>query len=75
MGPPGDRGHHILTAIDCYSKFCLLFLLLDKRSATVAGLLGKHLFGVFGPPAVVRSDNGTEFQGAFASLCAAHGVR
>lgn len=74
LGPPGDKGHHVLTAIDCYSKFCLLFLISDKQSSTVAQLLDRHLFGTFGPPAIVRSDNGTEFKGAVADLCAARGV-
>lgn len=74
LGPQG-HSHHVLTVIDCFSKFCLLFRIDDRRSATVATLLERHLFGVFGAPAILRTDNGTEFKGDVASLCLSRGTR
>ena len=74
LGPPTGPKRHLLAAICCYSKFCILQLLPDKTSSTVAAALKHRLFGVFGAPAHVRTDNGTEFAGATAALLAAYKV-
>ncbi len=40
VGAPGDGNKgHILTMVDCYSKFCLLHHLQDKSSTSVATAL------------------------------------
>ena len=40
VGSPGDSTKgHILTMVDCYSKFCLLHHLQDKSSTSVATAL------------------------------------
>ena len=75
LGPPDAPKKHLLAAICCYSKFCLLRLVPDRSSATVASTLKNHLFATFGTPAHVRTDNGKEFAGATAALFAAHKVR
>lgn len=75
LGPPGGPAYHVLCMIDCYSKFCLLSLLSDKTSKSVAMVLHMRLFTVFGPPAALRSDNGTEFKGAVSALCQTYGTK
>ena len=75
LGPPDAPKKHLLAAICCYSKFCLLRLIPDRSSTTVASTLKHHLFATFGTPAHVRTDNGKEFAGATAALFAAHNVR
>ncbi len=74
-GVEGKKPAHVLVMVDCYSKFCLLHLLGDKSSASVATAMQERLFSVFGAPAALRCDNGTAFKGAVLSLCAARGVR
>ena len=66
---------HILNAICCLSKFCILTLINDKYSTTVANAVREKIFQLFGNPSRVRTDNGTKFQGAFDALCAAHQVK
>ena len=61
LGPPNSPKCHLLAAICCYSKFCLLRLIPDKSSTTVATILQNDLFATFGTPSVIRSDNGTQF--------------
>ena len=75
LGPATGPKHHLLTAVCCYSKFCVLSLLQDKSSLSVATLLRDRVFGVFGWPAVLRSDNGTEFKGAVDELCLAKNIK
>ena len=75
LGPPTAPKRHLLAAICCYSKFCLLQLIPDRTSATVARVLKERLFGPFGTPAHVRTDNGREFAGATAALFSAHRVQ
>lgn len=61
--------------VDCYSKFCILALLTDKTSLSVATALSERLFAIFGAPAAIRCDNGSEFKGAVSALCAAKGTK
>ena len=75
VGKGDTKMGHILTMVDCYSKFCLLHLLSDKSSTTVAQALQQRLFTVFGAPAAIRCDNGTAFKGAVSTLCASRGVK
>jgi hypothetical protein len=49
--------------VDNYSKFCLLSLLTNKSSAAVTTALQHKFFSIFGAPAVLKCDNGTEFKG------------
>ena len=74
LGPPGGPKHHLLAAICCYSKFCLLQPIPDKSSTTVANCLKTTLFSTFGIPTTIRTDNGTEFAGATSQLLSAYKV-
>ena len=75
LGPPLGPKHHLLTAICCFSKFCVLTLIPDKSSHTITTALHGKVFAAFGWPAAVRSDNGTEFRGEFDMLCTAHNIK
>ncbi len=65
----------MLSAICCFSKFCVLTLIEDKSSKTVADAIKEKVFQVFGNPAKIRTDNGTEFKGDFEALCLALKVK
>lgn len=54
---------HIIIAIDTFCKFVVLDTLPDKSAASVATFLRTRIFTTYGPPARLRSDNGTEFAG------------
>ena len=56
LGPPGGQKHHILAAIDCYSKFCVLTTIPDKSAKTVAQVMQDKVFACYGKPMVLRSD-------------------
>jgi IS30 family transposase len=75
LGPGGGRSYNILTLIDTFSKFCVLTLTQDRKSATVAHHLQNRLFSYFGIPHVLQCDNGNEFKGSVAQLCAAKSVK
>ena len=47
----------------------------DKSSKTVAGAIKEKVFQVFRNPAMVRTDNRTEFKGEFDALCTALKVK
>ena len=68
IGVPDDRVH-LLVAVCCFSKFVIITAIPDKASATVAKAVHEKIFQVFGAPLRVRTDNGTEFKGAFDALC------
>lgn len=63
LGPGGGPTYHVLTLIDAFSKFCILTLTTDRKSATVAHMLSTKLFAYFGTPQVIQCDNGPEFKG------------
>ena len=74
LGVPDDKVQ-LLVAVCCYSKFVIITALPDKASDTVARAVQEKVFQVFGAPLRVRTDNGTEFKGAFDALCAATSVK
>eukprot|EP00794_Sanderia_malayensis_P014448 gene14448-biopygen11548 len=64
MGPlqetaAGNR--HILVVMDHFSKWCEAFATKDQKSTTVAQILVSRLFSRFGPPTVLHSDQGRNF--------------
>ncbi len=75
LGHPDAPQHSVLTMVDCFSKFTLLALLPDKKSATLARVLHTQLVTVFGQPAAIRCDNGSEFKGDFAAYCEGRGIK
>lgn len=50
----------ILVMVDVFSRYCVLRPLLDKTAPTIAKTL-ISVFGDYGFPKVLQSDNGTEF--------------
>ncbi len=61
--------------VDCFSKYVIFALLPDKKAATLAQVLHSRLVAIFGKPAAVRCNNGSEFKGDFASYCQARNIR
>ena len=76
--PATPRGsEYLLLAVDHASRYVCAAALRDKASKTVARALEKELFDnpLLGPPSVLLSDQGREFDGAVAELCQRFGVR
>ena len=51
---------YILTVIDCFSRFTVLYALKDKTAVGATQALVQHI-GMFGIPAQIVVDNGTQF--------------
>ena len=56
-----DKKRYCLSIIDCFTNFCCLVPISNKRAPTVANALIERWISVFGFPAEIKSDNGTEF--------------
>jgi hypothetical protein len=65
VGPEGEV--HAIVAVDPMTKWVEIGALRNKASATVASWSHANITCRYGPPARVRSDQGTEFKGAFAA--------
>ena len=64
MGPikETDRGNkHILVLMDHFTKWCEAFPSKDQKASTVARILVSSVFSRFGPPTVLHSDQGRNF--------------
>eukprot|EP00794_Sanderia_malayensis_P016451 gene16451-biopygen12126 len=64
MGPIKEtsRGNkHILVLMDHFTKWCEAFPTPDQKASTVANILVSHVFSRFGPPTVLHSDQGRNF--------------
>ena len=78
----GERFQHdnlgyryVLTVIDTFTKYAWAVPLKTKDAAGIVEAM-EGLFAEEGPPAVLQSDNGTEFKNAeMAALAEEHGVR
>ena len=62
-------------AVCAFSRYVVMTHLPDRSASSTALFLESCLFSIFGAPLTIRTDNGTEFQGAFASTCEARGVK
>jgi len=65
MGPITEtvRGNkHILVVMDHFSKWCEAFPTKDQKASTVAQTLVSKVFSRFGPPVVLHSDQGSNFE-------------
>ena len=63
--PETARGNrHILVAMDHFSKWCEAFLNKDQKETTVSNIniLINKMFSRFGPPIVLHSDQGANFE-------------
>ena len=64
MGPlretsKGNR--HILVLMDHFTKWCEAFPTKDQKASTVASILVSRVFSRFGPPTILHSDQGRNF--------------
>ena len=65
MGPLPEksrRNKHILVIVDHFTKWCEAFATPDQKASTVAPILVSRIFSRFGPPAVLHSDQGRNFE-------------
>ena len=74
MGPYSPSGtnrtKYVLVSVDGFSKFVHLQPLRDATADQIADKLERNVFSVFGPPAVIITDNASSFRsGVIDSLC------
>ena len=62
VSPTGLKYSYALTIIDYLTRFAVLVALPDKKEQTIAKALVESVFGVFGPPETLHSDQGPEFE-------------
>jgi hypothetical protein len=78
MGPLPETSHgnkHILLVVDHFTKWCEAFATPDQKATTVAPLLISRIFSRFGPPAVLHSDQGRNFESILMhAICDAMGI-
>ena len=78
MGPLPEtcRGNkHLLVAVDHFTKWCEVFPTKDQKASTVAPLLISKIFSRFGPPVVLHSDQGRNFESVLMhEICDAMGI-
>lgn len=68
--PKTERGNrYVMVGIEHFSKWCILAPLAGKQSELTAQVLLDRVLSVWGAPAVVLTDQGTEFEGEFDVLC------
>ena len=61
--PETSRGNkYILVVVDLFTKWCEAFATPDQKVSTVAPLSVSRIFSQFGPPAVLHSDQGRNFE-------------
>ena len=65
IGPLPETVHgnqHILVAMDHFSKWCETFPTKDQKATTVSNILINKVFSCFGPPIVLHSVQGANFE-------------
>ena len=62
VSPTGLKCSCALTIIDHQTRFAVLVALPDKKEPTIAKALVERVFGIFGPPETLHSDQGPEFE-------------
>ena len=73
--PADEDGYRfVLIAVDPFSKWVELRPVVSLHSWRAAHFLYEDIVGRWGTPRFVRTDNGSEFAGAFDRLCTALGV-
>ncbi len=72
--PPEFSMHWVLLIIDYFTKAAELIAIPTKASEGVARMVWDHWFCRYGVPTYLTSDNGTEFQGAFAGMLERMGI-
>ena len=62
VSPPGLKCSCALTIIDHLIRFSALVALPDKKEQIIPKVLVQRIFGIFGPPETLHSDQGPEFE-------------
>ena len=75
--PETDQGNrHILVMMDHFTKWCEAFPTRDQKASTVAKILVSRVFSRFGPPAVLHSDQGRNFDSTLMhEICGIMGIK
>ena len=61
--PETARGNkHLLVVMDHFTKWCEVFPTKDQKAHTIAQILVSTIFSCFGPPSVIHSDQGRNFE-------------
>lgn len=78
MGPLPEtvRGNkHLLVVMDHFTKWCEVFPTKDQRAHTVAEILVNRVFSRFGPPTIIHSDQGRNFESNLMhEICSLMGI-
>ena len=53
---------YVLTVIDNLTRFAVLVTLADKKEQTISKARGERVFGIFGTPEKLHSDQSLEFK-------------
>ena len=62
VSPPGLKCLYALTIIDHLTRFAALVAIPGKKEQTIAKAPVEKIFGIFGPPETLYSDQGPEFE-------------
>lgn len=62
LEPSTDGKENFLVMTDVFSKYTQTVATKDQRASTVAEVLVKHWFQLFGPPSRIHSDQGRNFE-------------
>ncbi|KAL1277423.1 hypothetical protein QQF64_024096 [Cirrhinus molitorella] len=74
-GPASDGRENVLVLTDVFSKFTQAIPTRDQRASTVAEVLVRHWFHLFGVPCRLHSDQGRNFESnLIGQLCKVYGV-
>ena len=60
-----DGATSVVIAVDVFTKWAEMHTVPDLNSTETAKWFYNHIITGYGAPAVVRTDQGTEYQGAF----------
>ena len=78
MGPLPEtaRGNrHLLVVMDHFTKWSEVFPTKDQKASTVAEILVSKVFSRFGPPFVIHSDQGSNFESnLMKEICSLMGI-
>ena len=58
----------VLVLIEHYTRFIILVPVTDKEAKTTAEVFTRHVLSIWGSPAEVLTDQGSEFRGEFDEL-------
>lgn len=70
-----DGKENVLVMTDVFSKYTQTVATKDQRASTVAEVLVKHWFQIFGPPSRIHSDQGRNFESSLVQqLCKLYNI-